>query len=48
MDIYYNSSFESDRNAYVACATTGKEAVAIRGVTVPAAFKLSTTGEGGL
>lgn len=51
MDIYnryYNTSLESDRNAYVACATTGKAAVVIGGVTVHSAFKLSTTGEGGI
>ncbi|XP_037558151.1 uncharacterized protein LOC119435325 [Dermacentor silvarum] len=45
---YTNTASTCTHNAYVACATTGKAAVAIGGLTVHAAFKLSMRADGGL
>ncbi|XP_040357685.2 uncharacterized protein LOC120841632, partial [Ixodes scapularis] len=51
MDVYnrYCNPAGSDNvNAYVACATTGKAAVALGGITVHAAFRLTINRDGGL
>ncbi|XP_037523559.1 uncharacterized protein LOC119400570 [Rhipicephalus sanguineus] len=45
---YTNTASTCTHNAYVSCATTGKAAVAIGGLTVHAAFKLSMRTDGGL
>ncbi|XP_077490779.1 ATP-dependent DNA helicase PIF1-like [Amblyomma americanum] len=41
--IGYGDSEISGVNAYIACATTGKAAVALNGITVHSAFKICTT-----
>ncbi|XP_042150314.1 uncharacterized protein LOC120844489 [Ixodes scapularis] len=51
MDVYNrycNPAGSDDVNAYVTCATTGKAAVALGGITVHAAFRLTINRDGGL
>ncbi|KAH6945707.1 hypothetical protein HPB50_009686 [Hyalomma asiaticum] len=45
---YTNTASTCTHSVYVSCATTGKAAVAIGGLTVHAAFKLSMRTDGGL